>query len=64
LGIAAEAQAVDRILVRSARLTPGDVAAVVEQVQILGGVESGLALAERLEQEIAYKRGQKKAVGF
>jgi len=59
-----ERSAVDRILVRAARLTPGDVAAVVEQVQILGGVESGLALAERLEREVSYKGGEKKMVGF
>ena len=63
-GKEAERSAVDRILARAARLTPGDVAAVVEEVEILGGVESGLALAERLEREVSYKGGEKKKVGF
>jgi hypothetical protein len=38
-------------------------AAVVEQVRILGGIETGLALAERLEREASYKRGENKKVG-
>jgi hypothetical protein len=59
-----ERAAVDRILARLVRLTPGDVAAVVEQAQILGGLERSLALAERLEREVSYKRGENKKVGF
>jgi hypothetical protein len=59
-----ERAAIDRILARASRLTPGDVAAVVEQVQILGGLERALELAERLEREVSYKGGEKKKVGF
>ncbi len=59
-----ERATIDRILTRLTLLTPGDVAAVVEQAQILGDVESGLALAERLAREVSLKGASKRKAGF
>lgn len=59
-----ERAAVDRILARATRLTPGDVAAIVEHAQILGGIDTSLALAQRLEREVSFKHGEQTKVGF
>jgi hypothetical protein len=55
---------VGRLLAQATELTPGDVAAVVEQVQLLGGIEGPSALAERLVRETSLRRRPGGRVGF
>jgi SpoVK/Ycf46/Vps4 family AAA+-type ATPase len=55
---------VPRLLTQATELTPGDVAAVVEQVQLLGGIEGPTALAERLVRETSLRRRPGGRVGF
>ncbi len=52
------------ILARAPGLTPGDVAAVVEQVQLVGGVADAVALAERLVREASIGKKTAGVVGF
>jgi hypothetical protein len=52
------------LLAQATDLTPGDVAAVVEQAQLLGGLEGPVALVERLVRETSLRRRPGGRVGF
>jgi hypothetical protein len=52
------------LLAQATGLTPGDVAAVVEQAQLLGGLEGPVALVERLVRETSLRRRPGGRVGF
>lgn len=56
--------AIVRILARAAGLTPGDVAVVVEQVQLVGGVDDAIGLAERLVREVSIGKKAAGTMGF